>query len=194
MGPSYHEAFLTMMSSLRKLTHTLTLMKYLGAKYLFMQRLISDGFKRHLDSWTQKFIIYKASKGVSDLWDDFKEMLNNGAEKFKPSKILKKQHRLPWVSNNIKRLIRQRDKAFSTMKDSSTQENIDKFKYLKSTVQREIRKKYNKYIEDLIEPNLDKGNKKLWGMVKRIKRDSSGVGPLKKMETLSLTHLVKQIS
>ena len=69
----------------------------------------------------------------------FKEMLNGGAEKFEPSKILKKQHRLPWVSNNIKRLIRQRDKAFSTMKD--TQEKIDKFKDLKSTVQREIRKK-----------------------------------------------------
>ena len=63
------------------------------------------------------------------------------------------------------------------MKDSSTQENIDKFKDLKSTVQREIIKNYNKYIEDLIEPNSDKGNKKLWGMVKRIKRDSSGVGP-----------------
>ena len=64
------------------------------------------------------------------------------------------------------------------MKDSSTQENIQ-FNDLKSTVQREIRKKYNKYIEDLIETNLDRGNKKHWGMVKSIKRDSSGVGPLK---------------
>ena len=106
-------------------------------------------------------------------------MLNSGVEKFIPSKILKKQYRLPWVSNNIKRLIRQRDKAFSTMKDSSTHENIDKFKDLKRTVKREIRKNYNKYIGDLIEPNLDKGNKKLWGMVKIIKSDSSGVGPLK---------------
>ena len=91
----------------------------------------TDGFKRHLDSWTQKF---------SDLWDDFTEMLNRGAEKFIPSKILNKQHRLPWVSNNIKRLIRQRDKAFSTMKDSSTQENIDKFKDLKSTPERNQKK------------------------------------------------------
>ena len=149
-----------------------------GRKILIYAKMDTDGFKRHLDSWTQQFIRYKANKGVLNLWDDFKEMLNSGAEKFIPSKILEKQHRLPWVSNNIKRLIRQRDKAFSTMKDSSTQENIDKFKDLKSTV-REIRKKYNKYIEDLIEPNFDKGNKKLWGMVKRIKRDSSGVGPLK---------------
>ena len=108
---------------------------------------------------------HKTNKGVSELWDDFKKMLNSGAEKFIPSKILKKQHRLPWVSNNNKHLIRQRDKTFSTMKDTSIQENIDKFKDLRSTVQREIGKKYNNYIEDLIEPNSDKGNKKLWGMV-----------------------------
>ena len=60
-----------------------------------------------------------------------------------------------------------------------SEENISKFRDLKRKVQREIRKNYNKYIEDLIDPSSDKGNKKLWSMVKRVKRDSSGVGPLK---------------
>ena len=46
------------------------------------------GFKRHLDSWTQKFNRYKTNKSASELWDDFKKMLNSGAEKIIQSKIL----------------------------------------------------------------------------------------------------------
>ena len=65
------------------------------------------------------------------------------------------------------------------MKHSRSDNNITKFRELKRKAQREIRKNYNTYIEDLIDPNTDKGNKKLWTLVKRIKRDSSGVGPLK---------------
>ena len=55
------------------------------------------------------------------------------------------------------------------MKKSNSTEDTDKFHELKSTVQREIRKNYNKYLEDIIDPEADKGNKKLWGMVKRLK-------------------------
>ena len=55
------------------------------------------------------------------------------------------------------------------MKKSNSTEDTDKFHELKSTVQREIRKNYNKYLKDIIDPEADKGNKKLWGMVKRLK-------------------------
>ena len=98
-----------------------------GRKIPIYAKMDTDGFKRHLDSWTHKFNRYKANKGVSDLWDDFKEMLNSGAEKFIPSKILKKQHRLPWVSNNIKRLIRQRDKAFITTGKHRQIQRLEKY-------------------------------------------------------------------
>ncbi len=62
------------------------------------------------------------------------------------------------------------------MRQLGSEENINRFKELKKTVQREIRRNYNNYIENIIDPNTDKG---LWGMVKQMKRDSSGVGPLK---------------
>jgi hypothetical protein len=65
------------------------------------------------------------------------------------------------------------------MKLLGSEENIRNFRDLKNTVQRKIRNNYNTYIENGIDPNLDKGNKRLWGMVKRLKRDSSGVAPLK---------------
>ena len=52
---------------------------------------------------------------------------------------------------------------------------------LKRTVQREIRKSYNSYMENIIDPNLDKGNTKWWGLVKSLRRDASSPGgaPLK---------------
>ena len=65
------------------------------------------------------------------------------------------------------------------MKKSNSTEDTDKFHELKSTVQKEIRKNYNKYLEDIIDPETDKGNKKLWGMVKRLKKKLSSCSPLK---------------
>ena len=34
-------------------------------------------------------------------------------------------------------------------------------------------------MENIIDPDLDKGNKKLWGLVKRLRRDASSCSPLK---------------
>ena len=78
------------------------------------------------------------------------------------------------------RLGKKRNKAFRDMKNLKSEEYKLKFKDLKRKVQRKIRKNYENYIEDLIDPSLvDKGIPRNWSMVKRIKKDSSGVGPLK---------------
>ena len=42
-----------------------------------------------------------------------------------------------------------------------------------------LEKNYERYIEDLIDPNLDKGNKKFLSMLRRVQKNSSGVGRLK---------------
>ena len=65
------------------------------------------------------------------------------------------------------------------MKRSNSTEDTNKFHTLKSTAQREIRTNYNKYLQDIIDPETDKENNKLWVMLKRLKKDSSSCSPLK---------------
>ena len=65
------------------------------------------------------------------------------------------------------------------MKNLRSEGNRLKFKKTVREGPERNQKKYENYIEDLIDPSLDKGNKKLWSMVKRIKKDFTGVGPLK---------------
>ena len=132
-----------------------------------------------MNKWSEEFETNKNGKDANELWIEFKDAFSHGASNFIPSKKIRKQDRIPGVNRKTRSLVKKRNKAFRDMKNLRSEENRLKFKDLKEKVQQEIRRNYENYIEDLIDPNLDKGNKKLWFMVKRIKKDSSGVGPLK---------------
>ena len=120
-------------------------------------KIDNKGFIEFLTKWNTKFDETKNQKSVERLWQDFKMTLTDGASKFIPTKNLSKQDRLPWVNKKIKKLIAKRDKAFAFCKQSKTAVNFDKFRELKKNVQREIRKNYNQYLEEIIDPELDKG-------------------------------------
>ena len=132
-----------------------------------------DKFDQYLYSLKEDLNKIKHKYTTNELWENFKSALELGVKKIVPVKTIRKKDKLPWVSKKIKQKIKQRNQAFSKMKKSNT----NKFLELKSTVQREIRKNYNKYLEDIIDPETDKGNKKLWGMVKRLEKDSSNCSP-----------------
>ena len=66
-------------------------------------------------------------------------------------------------------MIRKINTAYRKMRDSKSKEDTNVFYDLKRTVQREIRTSYNSYMGNIINPDLAKGNIKLWGMVKRLK-------------------------
>ena len=51
--------------------------------------------------------------------------------------------------------------AYRKIRDSKSDEDTNMFHDLKRTVQRETRKSYNNYMENIIDPDLDKGNKKI---------------------------------
>ena len=82
------------------------------------------------------------------------------------SKKIRKQDRLPWVNKKTRSLLKRRDKVFRTMTNLRSEKSALIFIDLKRKVQREIRKKYNNYVEDLIDPNLDN----FWSMVEGIKK------------------------
>ena len=140
--------------------------------------------KMEKDKFEKDFIKIKHKYTTNELWENFKSALELEVKKILPVKTIRKKDKLPWVSKKNIKKIKQRNQVFSKMKKSNSTEDTDKFHELKSTVQREIRKNYNKYLEDIIDSETDKGNKKLWGMVKRLKQDSSSCSPLKANDKL----------
>ena len=113
-----------------------------------------NGFSNFLIKWSAEFETNKNGKDANELWIEFKDALNHGASNFIPSKKIRQQDCLPWVNRKTRSLIKKRNKAFRTMKNLRSEENRLKFKDLKGKVQGEIRKNYENYIEELIDPNL----------------------------------------
>ena len=52
----------------------------------------------------------------------------------------------PWISNDLKKLIRRKNRMYKVKKKSSDKSHTDKYKDLRKEVQRKLRKEYWKYI------------------------------------------------
>ena len=128
-------------------------------------------------------------KDVDSLWNTFKVNLITSIEQNIPTKMITYKHRLPWVTNNLRKLINKKNRAYSNRK-----QNPHKFKELKKLVQKELRTAYWQYIEKMIydipvnEPDqhqtVKSKPKNLFSYIKSTRTENSGVAPLKHNGTL----------
>jgi hypothetical protein len=93
--------------------------------------------------------------------------------------------RLPWITKEIKALIRKRNKLFRKRRTSRMEKRIQNM-YLKRTLQSKIWEEYWKYLEGIIcfnesDPNSERPQKqkKFWNYIKGLRKDNSGVAPLR---------------
>ena len=91
---------------------------------------------------------------VDMLWNQLKlkSFILHLIDKYIPSKIARKRCSLPWITPNIRKLIRKQNKVHHRYKVFHSQDLLEKFKLLKHQVQSEIRKSYWSYISDMVSP------------------------------------------
>ena len=88
---------------------------------------------------------------------------------------------LPWITPQIIRLIRKRDKMYTKLKHPNTSVTAKQFKYLKYNIQKQIRNAYWLYIESVIFTGDSQqcSNTQFYSFVKHNKTEQCGVAPLK---------------
>ena len=95
------------------------------------------------------------------------------------------QNNTQWIDRNVKTSIRKRKTLFQKQKSTKKPKDIKKYKEAKANAQRLQRKAYWKYVDNLIEidnPDSDEKpnkQKRFWSYVKALRKDNSGVAPLK---------------
>ena len=146
-----------------------------------------ENIKTDIENIHKEIINSYDALDINKLWEIFKTKLIITVEKNIPSKMLRSSHRLPWITDKLRRLINKKNKLFKKRKDINYTE---KYKKLKSHVQKEQRKAYWEYINKLIcdlpinEPDNPTQNqskpKKLFQYIKSIRTDKSGIAALKK--------------
>ena len=108
-------------------------------------------------------------------------MIKDTVETNVPSKTIKDNTKLPWISNNIRRLMRRRKRAYNKYKRSKSNYNWERYKDLQNTVKDEIAQSHTRYIERIFSSDNDEKvvNKKSWSYIKKLRKDSVGIPTLK---------------
>ena len=121
---------------------------------------------------------------TNDLWLAIKSLIKTLLEKHVPSKIISdnSKHK-PWITQKIRNLIQKEKRFHRKARDSPTYRNIARYKRLKSSIQLLKRRSYWNYINSIIEcddnTKRPSTQKRFWHYVKSLKKDASGVSPLK---------------
>ncbi|CAG2222754.1 unnamed protein product [Mytilus edulis] len=120
---------------------------------------------------------------VEELWLLFKSKLNQSVNNHIPHKTAKQKDSLPWLTPNIRKLIHRRDRLYKKKQKSADPKITSKFKETNQMVQRELRKAYWKYIENIVTPKEENNQyssmKQFWTYIKHRRTESSGVAPLR---------------
>ena len=95
-------------------------------------------------------------QSVEEIWKTFKTALQNGISKYVPIKKIGTKKSLPWITQEIKRLVRKRDSLYQKQKRGKSKDRHH-FKQVKHLVQTKIRLAYNNYLQNILGLN-EEGN------------------------------------
>ena len=98
-----------------------------------------------------------------------------------PSKIIRGKSSLPWITQEIKRLIRKRDKLYSSYKRTQDHDKRKIFLTLRQQIKSKIKSSYLVYLEGLLGLR-DEGSKcdskRLFSFLGKSKEDQRGISSL----------------
>ena len=143
------------------------------------------------------FLASTSSKSVEELWSSFKFSINEDLRDFVPCKTIGGKKSFPWVTQEIKRLIRKRDSLFQKQKSSKRPNFRKRFVNFRHLVKAKIKHAYDYYLEDVLglhdnptdsssssEASESKlSTKKLFSFIKNCKQDTQGIGPSHNAQT-----------
>ena len=155
-----------------------------------------DSFREYISVFASDLIRNCPTKTVEEKWNSFKSVIDQGISKFVPIKRFGTKKSLPWITQEIKRLARKRDKLFQLQRKTGKSKDRHHFKQVKYLVQSKIRSAYDNYLQDLLGLAAQSAEenpsgfipKKLYSFVKNTRQDSQGISsPFDKKENTLVT-------
>ena len=132
--------------------------------------------------YQQSFLSNHYGQTVEQLWTDFTTTLDKLVQECIPAKLIRGKSSLPWITQEIKRLIRKRDSLYRKFKRSGDSDIKTKFQTLRQQIKKKIKDSYQAYLENLLGLNDEDSkcdSKKLFSFLKNSRCDQQGIPPLK---------------
>ena len=123
------------------------------------------------------------------LYTAFEEQLNKSTKENIPEKVLKKRVEYPWITNEIRKLMRRRDRLYRRWKKNKAEDDEKELREIKREIQRKIRRAHWSYVNDLTtkqekDENEHQKTKRFFLYIKLQKNTDIGVAPLKEQGRL----------
>ena len=96
-----------------------------------------------------------ATTSVQSMWDRFTTGLEQGIDKFIPVRKAGTRDGFPWINQEIRRLMRKRDKLYKRWSRSGRPYDQSRFIEFKHLVRRVSDRAYEKYLGDILGLNND---------------------------------------
>ena len=128
-----------------------------------------------------RFIAEHIGKPVDLLWTEFTEALEKFSSQCIPTKLVRGKSSLPWITQEIRRMIRKRDQLYRTFKKTGDQGKKSQFINLRKTIKSKIKSSHLMYLEGLLGLNQEASqcnSKKLFSYFKNSRQDQCGSPPL----------------
>ena len=127
-----------------------------------------------------KFVKSDPTKNdINTIWCAVKGILNNLLNDYVPYRTIKSRYNLPWITNEIKRSMRKRDRHFLRARKSNSDTDWSNFRKFRNSVAKSIISSHINYIDNIIGSNLVENPKCFWSYVKLRRTDNIGVLTLK---------------
>ena len=148
-----------------------------------------DAVKRDLETEFERFTKSDlSSKSVEENWNEFKTTLMSSIKKHIPQKTLGTRKDVPWMTPEIKRKIRKKQRLYNRQKNTGKANHKRKFKEIRKAVKRELNNAHNQYVQNLLdtqEPTSEEETsrviigRKFWNYVKSMRRENVSIATLK---------------
>ena len=155
-----------------------------------------DSFREYISVFASDLIRNCSNKTVEEMWNSFKSAIDQGISKIVPIKRFGTKKSLPWITEEIKRLARKRDKLFQLQRKTGKSKDRHHFKQVRYLVQSKIRSAYDNYLQDFLGLAAQSAEenpsgfipKKLYPLIKNARQDSQGISsPFDKKENTLVT-------
>ena len=142
--------------------------------------------KDEIKSFEPIFLEQSNKLNCNDLWIFMKSKLLSLMKSHIPTKTIRgDRHHKPWITPHLKTLLRRLKNLHRKSNRSPDTSLRQRYLKAKATVQREQRQAYWQYINNLIDPPDEFGNnqgsnqKKFWSYIKSLRKDNTGIAPLR---------------
>ena len=127
--------------------------------------------------------LFTQNADPEEMWQHFKKTYDDTVKEHIPTKILKKKISHPWISIELKKLMKKRDRKYRKLKKCKTKTLDDEVKSLKREIRKKIRREHWDHVHSLFITKEDEApserEKRLFSYMKTQKKTNFGIPPLK---------------